>query len=201
MTIALASPPLLLRPSLLLRQSEEGPLLDEAYGRAPAAIMLSRDFASGLFLGEQPAAHDDIAALGMSLHQAWDRSAAQLLSTAQRTQGTQFRTRAASALHPHFRGQPVWQVDCPGSPATAWLAHPYPFTVLHRHLTSLGSGAQPWYFAPRPDILLAAPQGTEVDLSVIPVRLCAHPIGYRHGFPTLFPGSVGRSVGHSRPQG
>ncbi|KQB85261.1 hypothetical protein [Corynebacterium oculi] len=191
MTTILLAPAPPLSPQLLLRQARSGPPLDEAYGRARAAVMLSRDFASGLLVGDHPAAHDEIAALGMSLHQAWDRAAARLLGTAQRAQGTQFRTRAATALHPCFRGQPVWQVDCPGSPATAWLAHPYPFTVLHRHLTFLGKGAQPWYFAPRPDILLAAPRGTHIDLSVIPVRLCAHPIGYRHGFPVLLPGEQG----------
>lgn len=183
MTTALAAPPLF--PALLFRHTHGGPSLDRDYGRARACVTLSRHFGAGLLLGDRAAAHDDIAALGVSLHQAWDRAAASLLSTAQRARGTRFRTRAASALHACFRGEPVWQVDCPGSPITAWLAHPYPFTVLHRHLTALGKGAQPWYFAPRPEILLAVPHSRAVDLSVVPVRLCAEPIEYRHGFPSL----------------
>ncbi|MBC3185257.1 hypothetical protein H7347_01475 [Corynebacterium sp. zg-331] len=185
MTATLAAPALPLRPTLLPRRADAEAALDERYSRAPATIVLSRGLTAGLTVGDSPATHDDIAALGLTLHQAWDRAAALMLSIAQCTQGTQFRTRAATALHPHFRDQPVWQVDCPGSPATAWLAHPYPFTVLHRHLTALGQGAQPWYFAPRADILLAAPLGQPIDLSIIPVRLCGDPIVYRHGFPSL----------------
>ncbi len=178
------APPLLL-PALIARRPQRDPRLDESYPDAQAVVLLSRDFAAGLCLGEAPLTHDAIARLGLSLHRAWDRTAAGLLTAAQSERGTRFRTRAATALHPGFRGQPVWQVDCPGAPAASWLAHPYPFTVLHRHLTSLGRGQEPWYYAPRPDLLLAAPRGYRADVSFVPARISSLPIAYRHGFPTL----------------
>lgn len=177
--------PALLRPTLLARLPESDPCLDEHYFHSQATVMLSRNFAAGLSLGGEGISHGDINSLDLSLHQAWDRAATELLSSAQCTHGTRFRTRAATGLHRNFRGQPVWQVDCPGALPTSWLAHPYPFTVLHRHLTALGKGEPPWYYAPRADILLAAPYGHRIDISFIPARISPLPIVYQHGFPSL----------------
>lgn len=141
MTTSLTVPTTALRPLLLGREN-------------PAAvIVLSRHFSAGI---APVADHPEL-----TLHQAWDQAAANLIREAQKPAGTQFLVRPVGA---------GLEIRTRGSEARSWLAHPSTFTVVHKHLRGL-LGFEPSYRLGR--YLVAAPHREGM-------------IRYRHGFPSLY---------------
>lgn len=79
--------------------------------------------------------HQQVGALGLTAHQAWDLAARNLLATAQRGDGIEFWVRPAATRLPELDGTGLagYEVRGDASPPAAWLAHPTTFSTLHRH--------------------------------------------------------------------
>lgn len=135
-------------------------LSDDGFCDSFASIALSRHLCAGLHcVGGQRSvtvSQRGLGELDLSTHRAWDLSAENLLHRASGPEGLTFFTRPVTDLLPH--PVPAVQVATPGARATAWLAHPHTFTILHRHLRGL-LGAEVAYLAPTTDVLIAASAG------------------------------------------
>lgn len=169
------------------------PVLVAQRHRDPAHhhVTLSRGVAARLTLDGTPVDATHLHQLGLTMHQAWDAAACNLVRLAQFPLGTRFMTRPASCLDPGLRG--AAQIDTPGADPTAWLAHPYSFSVLHKHLTSLCRGVEPAYIVVRPGVLLCSPLPVRKTVLARCATLAAEagelpslgPLIYRHGFASL----------------
>ncbi|RNE49464.1 hypothetical protein [Corynebacterium alimapuense] len=131
--------------------------------------------------------------LDLSAHRAWDTAAANLLAQAHSTEGVRFLTRSAERFL--GKGAPGLQVAIPGGPASAWLSHPQPFTILDRHVSGL-LGERVGYLVPSQTILLALPLSELDDLkwakqasarTLVGEQLLSSPVTWTHGFPVEAP--------------
>lgn len=79
--------------------------------------------------------HQQVGALGLTAHQAWDLVARSLLATAQRGDGVEFWVRPAATRLPELAdtGLAGYEVRGAAAPPAAWLAHPTTFSTLQRH--------------------------------------------------------------------
>ncbi|MCF4006316.1 hypothetical protein L1O03_03865 [Corynebacterium uropygiale] len=131
-----------------------------------AFIALSADLCMGLHalshqghdlvMPGRPLSLHDVGELGLSVHRAWDEAAHRIIDFARTEEGIGVRTRRIQK-HIGIR-LPGLQVSTYGAPPGSWLAHPYPFELLHEHIQGL-LGCEPHYLLPREDLLIAFPAG------------------------------------------
>lgn len=185
---------------------------NDGFCDSPASISLSRSLTMGLVTGDTTLSYRGLAELGLGIRQAWDLAADNLVRAARSPEGTCFYLRdavhtglldAPPTTSDHVAGVPAIQVKVPGAPVTSWLAHPRTFTILHRHLQNR-LGPDPIYLAPLPDLLIAFatsdPADTGSEMTGVLTRrlpearipgehyICATPLAYRLGFPTVLGG-------------
>lgn len=171
-------------------------LSDDGFCDSFATIALSRELCAGLHCHDETGQHTvtvsqrGLSELELSTHRAWDLAAENLLRRAQEPEGTRFFTRPAHVLF--GAGAPGLQIAVPGASPTAWLAHPYTFTVLHDHLSQL-LDAEVRYLVFSSTVLVAAPVAAAgLEHLRWPGRRsgAGNPgsagllIAYEHGFPT-----------------
>ncbi|MHA2789324.1 hypothetical protein ACXZ66_09290 [Corynebacterium sp. S7] len=110
-------------------------------------LMLSRDFSCALVDHEGlPLAHNALGTSGLSIRKAWDLAASQLLYRHSFSEGTEFLVRDAR-LRSQQNAVLGLEVSFKHSPAAAWLAHPYTFSVLHQHFHNLVRPAKSLVYA------------------------------------------------------
>ncbi|WP_257161327.1 hypothetical protein [Corynebacterium cystitidis] len=146
-----------------------------------ASIPLSRDLRSVLYdKSGTPLTYLDLGRMGVSVHEAWDRAARNLLAQNSSSEGVEFLIRPA---HRRLDGTPGWDI----AHARKWMAHPSTFTVLHRHLHSLLTPRTELSFILCPDQEVAvydcAPDSARQSLK----RAASHAkvITYSLGFPVM----------------
>lgn len=128
--------------------------------------------------------HQEVGAAGMSAHQLWKAAAAQLVSRAQRDNGVEFLVRCPSAALDCEELPRGFEVDGHSAPAAWWLAHPQPFTLLHRHFEAV--------LRPKTGLTYATRDGRELfvfDAHAEDVARClpgADVLSYSVGFPLLY---------------
>ena len=128
--------------------------------------------------------HQEVGAAGVSAHQLWNAAAEQLVSRAQREDGVEFLVRCPSAALDFETLPRGFEVDGHGSPAAWWLAHPQPFTLLHRHFEAV--------LRPETGLTYATRDGRELfvfDARADEVARClpgADVLSYSVGFPLLY---------------
>lgn len=85
------------------------------------------------------ATHQQVGALGLTAHQAWDLAARSLLATAQHGDGIEFWVRPAATRLPELDGNGLagYEVRGDTAPPAAWLAHPTTFSTLHQHFAHI----------------------------------------------------------------
>ncbi|MCK2199467.1 hypothetical protein [Corynebacterium callunae] len=131
-------------------------LSDDGFCDSPAHLNLSAELYMGLSSRSKTLSFRAVGELGLSIRQAWDVAADNLVALAQDGQGVRFDLRNAS-LSTDIDTYAL-EVKVPGSPITAWLAHPRTFSILHRHLESrLGKNLH--YLASASATLIAIPAG------------------------------------------
>lgn len=129
--------------------------------------------------------HQDIGAAGFSAHQLWNAAAAQLTEKAQRPHGAEFLVRCPSVALGGTDLPRGFEVDGHGIPAAWWLAHPRPFSLLHRHFEAV--------LRPGTGLVYASRDGRELfvfdaDASELSARLPGADVWtYSVGFPLLRP--------------
>ncbi|WP_156802543.1 hypothetical protein [Corynebacterium lubricantis] len=102
-----------------------------------AQVILSRDFSCALLTHNgDPLTHSELGNSGLSIRTAWDLAASHLLSRHSFSEGTEFLVRDAGVRFSHSTLSGV-EVSFKHAPATAWLAHPVTFSVLHQHFQKL----------------------------------------------------------------
>ena len=127
--------------------------------------------------------HQAVGAAGLSAHQLWNAAAEELVSRAQCDDGVEFLVRCPSAALDCERLPRGFEVDGHGAPAAWWLAHPQPFTLLHRHFEAV--------LHPETGLIYATRDGRELfvfDASADEVAKClpgADVLTYSVGFPLL----------------
>ena len=127
--------------------------------------------------------HQEVGAAGVSTHQLWNAAAEQLVSRAQRDDGAEFLVRCPTAALDCEKLPRGFEVDGHGSPAAWWLAHPQPFTLLHRHFEAVLRPETGLVYAPRDGRELFA-----FDANAEDVAQClpgADVLTYSVGFPLL----------------
>ena len=130
--------------------------------------------------------HQEVGAAGVSAHQLWNAAAAQLVSRAQRDDGVEFLVRCPSAALACEELPHGFEVDGHSAPAAWWLAHPQPFTLLHRHFEAV--------LRPETGLVYATRDGRELfvfDAHAEDVARClpgADVLSYSVGFPLLYGG-------------
>ena len=130
--------------------------------------------------------HQEVGAVGVSAHQLWNAAAEQLVARAQRESGVEFLVRGPSAALDVEALPRGFEVDGHGSPAAWWLAHPQPFTLLHRHFEAV--------LRPETGLTYATRDGRELfvfDAHAEDVARClpgADVLSYSVGFPLLYGG-------------
>lgn len=128
--------------------------------------------------------HQEVGAAGVSAHQLWNAAAAQLVSRAQRDDGVEFLVRCPSAALACEELPHGFEVDGHSAPAAWWLAHPQPFTLLHRHFEAV--------LRPKTGLTYATRDGRELfvfDAHAEDVARClpgADVLSYSVGFPLLY---------------
>ncbi|WP_392398913.1 hypothetical protein ACF3NP_02360 [Corynebacterium lehmanniae] len=128
--------------------------------------------------------HQEVGAAGVSAHQLWNAAAAQLVSRAQRDNGVEFLVRCPSAALACEELPHGFEVDGHSAPAAWWLAHPQPFTLLHRHFEAV--------LRPETGLTYATRDGRELfvfDAHAEDVARClpgADVLSYSVGFPLLY---------------
>ncbi|WP_311389387.1 hypothetical protein [Corynebacterium haemomassiliense] len=128
--------------------------------------------------------HQEVGAAGVSAHQLWNAAAAQLVSRAQREHGVEFLVRCPSAALACEELPHGFEVDGHSAPAAWWLAHPQPFTLLHRHFEAV--------LRPKTGLTYATRDGRELfvfDAHAEDVARClpgADVLSYSVGFPLLY---------------
>ena len=128
--------------------------------------------------------HQEVGAAGVSAHQLWNAAAAQLVSRAQREHGVEFLVRCPSAALACEELPRGFEVDGHSAPAAWWLAHPQPFTLLHRHFEAV--------LRPKTGLTYATRDGRELfvfDAHAEDVARClpgADVLSYSVGFPLLY---------------
>jgi len=128
--------------------------------------------------------HQEVGAAGVSAHQLWNAAAAQLVSRAQRDDGVEFLVRCPSAALACEELPHGFEVDGHSAPAAWWLAHPQPFTLLHRHFEAV--------LRPETGLTYATRDGRELfvfDAHAEDVARClpgADVLSYSVGFPLLY---------------
>lgn len=128
--------------------------------------------------------HQEVGAAGVSAHQLWNAAAAQLVSRAQRDNGVEFLVRCPSAALACEELPHGFEVDGHSAPAAWWLAHPQPFTLLHRHFEAV--------LRPKTGLTYATRDGRELfvfDAHAEDVARClpgADVLSYSVGFPLLY---------------
>lgn len=153
MTVSLC-PPRLLVPDIMTAFEADA---------TDASIALSRTHRAVLRLEGHLQTMADLAAAELTLRQAWDQSARNLISLATTDRGVRLWTRRAT--------DDWWEVSGHGSSGRAWLAHPRTFRLLHRHLCTLVGG--------RPAYLIDESGSLMVSASQIPDGALL----YSSGFP------------------
>lgn len=127
--------------------------------------------------------HQEVGAAGLSTHQLWNAAAEQLTGRAQRAEGVEFLVRCPSVAIDCEHLPRGFEVDGHGVPAASWLAHPQPFTLLHRHFEAV--------MRPDTGLVYASRDGRELfvfDAAVAEVAAClpgANVATYSVGFPLL----------------
>ncbi|MBA1837224.1 hypothetical protein GC584_01860 [Corynebacterium sp. zg912] len=127
--------------------------------------------------------HQEVGAAGLSVHQLWNAAADQLTARAQREQGVEFLVRCPTAVLDCASLPRGFEVDGHGVPAAWWLAHPQPFSLLHRHFEAV--------MQPDTGLVYATRDGRELfvfDAGVDEVARClsdADVLTYSVGFPLL----------------
>lgn len=174
-------------------------LSDSGFSDAAASVPLSQSTAMALTsrcaAGSTLISHRDVDDLGLSLRQAWNASAFNLLSASHNGHSLRFHTRPASARLSSRCPQGV-EVTMDGCHTTSWLAHPQTFTLLHEHMRSLLSSSNLVYLAPREDILfvLADTSFSEAtawaqyaaETTALYSALITFPLVWNNGFPKAF---------------
>ena len=128
--------------------------------------------------------HQEVGAAGVSAHQLWNAAAAQLVSRAQRDDGVEFLVRCPSAALACEELPHGFEVDGHSAPAAWCLAHPQPFTLLHRHFEAV--------LRPKTGLTYATRDGRELfvfDAHAEDVARClpgADVLSYSVGFPLLY---------------
>ncbi|WP_080794144.1 hypothetical protein [Corynebacterium pacaense] len=126
---------------------------DDGFGDSPASINLSAQLTMGLRARGATVSYRGLAELGLSIRQAWDAAAGNLINLAAGPAGTCFYLREARTIT--SVASAAVQVRTPGAPISAWLAHPRPFTILDGHLRDQ-VGDSIIYLLPSADCLIAA---------------------------------------------
>lgn len=98
--------------------------------------------------GREALNHQDIGALGLTAHQAWNAAAQTLRVTALRKDGVEFPARPA-AVALGATCPPGLEVGGTGVPPAAWLAHPRTFTMLDAHFRCVLDHAGPLTYLSR----------------------------------------------------
>lgn len=177
-------------PSITLRlarvdSAETRACIAAGFGASTAFISLSPGL---VCVFDSPTAtgltHQEVGAAGVSAHQLWNAAAEQLVSRAQREDGVEFLVRCPSAALDVETLPRGFEVDGHGSPAAWWLAHPRPFTLLHRHFEAV--------LRPETGLTYATRDGRELfvfDAHAGDVARClpgADVLSYSVGFPLLY---------------
>ncbi|MFP7364501.1 hypothetical protein SFC07_01770 [Corynebacterium callunae] len=127
-------------------------LSDDGFCDSPARLSLSAELYMGLSARGKTLSFRALGELGLSIRQAWDISAENLIALAQDGVGVRLDLRSA-----HFSTgieTSALEIKVPGAPITSWLSHPRTFTILNRHLEHrLGERLR--YLAPHPNMLIA----------------------------------------------
>lgn len=194
MSNAIAFDTNLLTPTLKPMTWASKPCLSSAdFGHAHAHIALSRDLCVGLRYGAVTMTHTAVALSGLSLREAWNYAADNLLNRAHTAQGIAIDIRPSwhCTRRPDTRGYQVRIGD--DVPATAWLAHPATFRALNEHFEKMFSG--PVHFhAPSENLLFVhedTPHPTALDRWVYDhfikhpnsQLLSPQPVVFDKGFP------------------
>lgn len=132
--------------------------------------------------------HQDIGALGMSTHQAWNAAAGTLLNTA--TSGNCLQVWVRDAAVALGEGAPRG-VEIRGGavPAASWLAHPRTFNALQAHCTGVFEAQGR---SPQRELTYLSRDQRELFVFAAPAHDVAQALGpagvvrYSLGFPLLY---------------
>jgi hypothetical protein len=176
------------------------------FGHANAHIALSKDLCVGLRYGNVTMTHTAVALSGLSLREAWNYAADNLLNRAHTAQGIAIDIRPSSQAtrRADTRGYQIRIGD--DVPATAWLAHPATFRALNEHFEKLFSSPvhfhaptenllfvhqdtphptalDRWvydHFIKHPSVQVLSPQPVVCDKGFAIPRLITRPVSARH---------------------
>lgn len=182
-------PPTISLTPRLARRGDLGPRswLTPGFGASTAYINLSPGLVC-VFDTPHSAGltHQEVGCTGLSVHQAWNAAADELVPRAVTDSGVEFLVRDPTIALGPSELPPGYEVDGHGAPAAAWLAHPKTFTVLHRHFESV--------MAPQHGLVYATRDDKELFVFDAPVEDVRAHLGtaavmtYSVGFPLLLPG-------------
>lgn len=174
-------------PALSPRPTSSRPRLsDDGYFDSVASLGLCRGLDMILVRRNgQLISYRALAAADIQTHEAWALAAHNVMEAALTRRGYHFRTKSAIG---------GVRVRTKGSPATSWLAHPAPFSVLHHHLVEVLRTPTVAYLAPAHDHLYAIPlrkntdarrafQAARADAGVHIPRTAVEPLLWSDGFP------------------
>lgn len=132
--------------------------------------------------------HQDIGAMGMSTHQAWNAAAETLVGTA--THGSCLELWVRDAAISLGEGAPRGlEIRGGTAPAASWLAHPRTFGALQTHCAGVFESR--WRVTPRELTYLSRDQ-RELFVFAAPAHEVAQAVGspgvvrYSLGFPLLY---------------
>lgn len=174
----------------------------------PAKLNLSHSLYMGLSSGKATLSYRALAEVGLSIRQAWDQGATNLIQSATTLEGVRIDLRTADFLTgiklPKNRSKTLQgtalEIRIPGAPVTSWLAHPRTFTLLNNHM-ELRLGSHPRYLVPTANTLIALSAAHPLTSQFITwaddiVKEPLHRRGeehitstlliYRQGFPVAF---------------
>ncbi|TNL99368.1 hypothetical protein [Corynebacterium tapiri] len=150
---------------------------DTPRARRVAAVALSTELNAVITLASVAQSATELGCMGLSIRQAWEESADNLLALAGSPDNVELRVRP---------GPDSYHLFVRGTRATSWLAHPRTFHFLHRTVRSR-VGFDPVFHLPALDS-----EYVEVSTTRRTRETFTHSAVYRNGFP------VPAHLGHTR---